>query len=441
MLDAALAQVNAGDLAAARDTLIAHWQKTRSPASADLVDLLEARVPDALTKELAAVVTPRVASSEKNLAALDGTEDPRLSRFALKALANPPFCAVSGEPFLLALAEHIARLQDARLKAELPRIRDILRARLSRKPMYERVAKKLDAIAARLPATPPRDSLEEKLHALLAPSGDAGALLAAIYAEPDDDAPRQVYADFLMKQGDPRGELIALQLARARGADPSDREVELLEAHGKKWLGPLATVLRWGKSYSATTFERGFVCVADFIDNAAKKVALIADDPAWATVETLDGGWPNMLLQRAPLRALRELKRSLIGDVWDALSQRTEPLRITTIHLGDGEPEFETIRRVLPRAEHGIVSLQTVTAAQIARHLDLDLRTLTVRSWYCPSPSLAAAKRAFATELQKLEGMATRVPTLIVSGPFSQIGTAQTVTLVRDESGTLRRRS
>ena len=36
-------------------------------------------------------------------------------------------------------------------------------------------------------------------------------LLAAIIEDPDDDAPRLVYADWLQAQGDPRGELMQLQ--------------------------------------------------------------------------------------------------------------------------------------------------------------------------------------------------------------------------------------
>jgi uncharacterized protein (TIGR02996 family) len=42
-------------------------------------------------------------------------------------------------------------------------------------------------------------------------------LLAEVYASPDDDAPRLVYADWLQERDDPRGEFIALQIARARG--------------------------------------------------------------------------------------------------------------------------------------------------------------------------------------------------------------------------------
>ena len=39
-------------------------------------------------------------------------------------------------------------------------------------------------------------------------------LLAAVFAAPDDDAPRRVYADWLLERGDPRGEFIQLQCAR-----------------------------------------------------------------------------------------------------------------------------------------------------------------------------------------------------------------------------------
>jgi uncharacterized protein (TIGR02996 family) len=42
------------------------------------------------------------------------------------------------------------------------------------------------------------------------------ALLEAVYAAPDDDAPRLVYADFLQERGLPQGELIVVQCLRER---------------------------------------------------------------------------------------------------------------------------------------------------------------------------------------------------------------------------------
>jgi uncharacterized protein (TIGR02996 family) len=88
-------------------------------------------------------------------------------------------------------------------------------------------------------------------------------LLAQIYAAPDDDAPRAVYADLLMQRGDPHGELIACQLGRPRGTQPNDRERALLSALGRNALGPLAPLLGPGYGHSATRLERGFVAVAD----------------------------------------------------------------------------------------------------------------------------------------------------------------------------------
>jgi uncharacterized protein (TIGR02996 family) len=52
--------------------------------------------------------------------------------------------------------------------------------------------------------------------------------IAAVGRDPDLDAPRLAYADWLRTRGDPRGELIALQITHG---DPV-RERELLATHG-----------------------------------------------------------------------------------------------------------------------------------------------------------------------------------------------------------------
>ncbi len=65
-------------------------------------------------------------------------------------------------------------------------------------------------------------------------------LLAAIIAEPGNRTARQVYADLLQQEGDPRGEFIATQLARSAlktraGAKALlAREDEILKKHKKK---------------------------------------------------------------------------------------------------------------------------------------------------------------------------------------------------------------
>src|SRR5262245_29630352 len=87
------------------------------------------------------------------------------------------------------------------------------------------------------------------------------AFLQAIFAAPDDDTPRLVYADWLDEHRDaPRAEFIRLQIELSRLSEDDerhwelkDRESALLEKHRAKWLGGI------GKVVSDPQFERGFV--------------------------------------------------------------------------------------------------------------------------------------------------------------------------------------
>ena len=74
--------------------------------------------------------------------------------------------------------------------------------------------------------------------------------LQAILADPDDDTPRLIYADWLEEQGDPRGEFIRVQCELAKEREHKTRSSteyqrlyqrnELLERlHKKKWLKPI----------------------------------------------------------------------------------------------------------------------------------------------------------------------------------------------------------
>jgi uncharacterized protein (TIGR02996 family) len=101
------------------------------------------------------------------------------------------------------------------------------------------------------------------------------ALLRAVLATPDDDAPRLVYADWLDEHGDPaRAAFIRTQVELARRPADPDRvlqlrkaEVALLRANRAAWT---AWVPGWAE---ARTFRRGFVegiraDAADWIANA-----------------------------------------------------------------------------------------------------------------------------------------------------------------------------
>src|SRR5204863_3882450 len=70
----------------------------------------------------------------------------------------------------------------------------------------------------------------------------------AIVEDPDDDALRLIYGDWLQQQGDPRGELIAVQqklsgVTGSRVASLPRRERALLVDHSSIWYGTLDEIL------------------------------------------------------------------------------------------------------------------------------------------------------------------------------------------------------
>jgi uncharacterized protein (TIGR02996 family) len=85
-------------------------------------------------------------------------------------------------------------------------------------------------------------------------------LLQGVKENPADDAPRLVLADWLEEHGDPRGELVRLQVHLAREGEEGPereewrrREEELRGRHAAAWVGPLQPLLRdW-------SFHRGLL--------------------------------------------------------------------------------------------------------------------------------------------------------------------------------------
>jgi uncharacterized protein (TIGR02996 family) len=89
------------------------------------------------------------------------------------------------------------------------------------------------------------------------------AFLEAIIAEPDDDAVRLIFADWLEEQSNPslnaRGEFIRVQIERhtlpaddPRQAELAEREEALLARHRQGWEGPLRQL-----GAQEVTFRRG----------------------------------------------------------------------------------------------------------------------------------------------------------------------------------------
>jgi uncharacterized protein (TIGR02996 family) len=83
---------------------------------------------------------------------------------------------------------------------------------------------------------------------------DGDALLAAVIANPDEDTPRLVYADWLQENGQPeRAEFIRLQCAPELDETSKGRAFELEEQYRSEWLGLLPQ-----RSAFECEFRRGF---------------------------------------------------------------------------------------------------------------------------------------------------------------------------------------
>lgn len=92
--------------------------------------------------------------------------------------------------------------------------------------------------------------------------------LQALLAQPEDDTLRLAMADWLDENDEPpRAEFIRVQIELARGADDRDRrrtlefrQRDLLMAHEREWVAPLAEVLQCKKGqWGGWVFRRGFV--------------------------------------------------------------------------------------------------------------------------------------------------------------------------------------
>ena len=220
-------------------------------------------------------------------------------------------------------------------------------------------------------------------------------LYAAVYATPFDDAPRSVLADHLQELGDPRGELIALQLARADADPPSDRETELLDAHRRAWLGRLAKFLRVAR------WRGGFIehATAELLDGTPA-------DPMWNTVRTLSlvdsrhHGMPAVL-GAGCFRGLRDLATIDLDGVSAILDGIAPPL----VELG------LDARKIVP-TDRGVVPARIGLYDRLVELLDLDhiwLRlaprpwTAAQLEWIFGSPITRRASRLTLSMLPPLD--------------------------------------
>jgi uncharacterized protein (TIGR02996 family) len=112
---------------------------------------------------------------------------------------------------------------------------------------------------------------------------DENAFLQAILAEPDNDEPRLVFADWLEERGDPLADFIRVQCALAGMSHDDPRRPELLTqtrdlvtAHWSKWAKRFS---KWARRFGGLSPEIRFF--RRFIRFFTMPVQLILDCPAF----------------------------------------------------------------------------------------------------------------------------------------------------------------
>jgi uncharacterized protein (TIGR02996 family) len=156
-------------------------------------------------------------------------------------------------------------------------------------------------------------------------------------AEPDEDGARLVLADLLQSMGDPRGELLALQLLN-RDPESAEKIDALVEAHQDRWIGRHREVLL------AAQFSRGFLARLELSD---ARNPTGEHDPALGSVEDLLPGTASPERYKAYVRAMTGLRRI---EVWDedtleAFEHTASPIvhvacAYPTLGLGEGLAEL-----------------------------------------------------------------------------------------------------
>jgi len=276
--------------------------------------------------------------------------DPRVADWLIDLITNVPFTSDSSLPFWATVWQAIDGQKDPRfvpLATSLPptwKIREGIRPKLGRA---------LGRAVAELPpaVTLAPDELVQiaELHQRFKPAAKGGhseaEFLAAIYADPDDDGPRMVYADWLADKGDPRAELIALQCSAEKSPANDKRIRKLLAEHGKTWLGSIAPAV--GAKFE---FARGFLSKASIKLKNGGDTQRYGDLPEWSTVEELE--W--MVPGQAPVgqeEFVRHIGPAMLnlrvaqGPSATKLLQAKQPWRIEDLLVVTSDPHL--FRRLL----------------------------------------------------------------------------------------------
>lgn len=357
-----------------------------------------------------AIVGPKSADTLRRLEALaPWCEDPRVS-VALEALVRDvPYTSDGARPVFTQAFAMLTRIADPAFLELAPSLPGCWKFRAAQRDwLAQQLERCVQAIRARRTSAPVRalDAKEKKALAVLAvpaPANKAtaprteGSLLAAITAQPREDAPRLVYADFLLEQGDPRGEFITLQFKPDKTKQELTREAALVAKHGKAWLGPLAACVN-----KEVEFRRGFVTkvVARFKNEG--EVEKFARLPEWATIEDLSfsgksvealptharprslvvsqKGLEGLLAAKTPWTSLESLTLSTTEvDTMKSLAASSLFPNVGVLRVNDGfEPELLATGWLKKVADPGVLTHNPPTEKWLPAAERLGLKRFTI---------------------------------------------------------------
>lgn len=222
-----------------------------------------------------------------------------------------------------------------------------------------------------------------------APADDS-AFLKAIVEAPDDDAPRLVYADWLVEQRRVEGEFINLQIQRARGRTTQaarDREAELLATERTALLGPFAGCM----AKSGLRFHRGFLVGGRATSNVPAHVLTrllerVQFDEGFERTARFDSllaarGPDTLQRDRLPALAPKLEDWDVDTDEWDSLVRVLSSMKLKRLRVRLGidrgaalarlfELKLESLELHCGRGNAGKLRLKTAPAS--LRHLRIE---------------------------------------------------------------------
>ncbi len=226
--------------------------------------------------------------------------DPRIAGAAFDLLKDQPFRSRGARPLYPAALALLCATADPRVETMLDVLArdhvpaDGVEGGVDFRNFFVGAVRRATKEQPRVAPSPPLDATSSALVAAVAQrSSDLARsrltrrashdeLLRRIWADPANDETRMVYADLLMEEGQPHGELIALQIERARtGGVITPREKKLLREHAREFLGPLAPAV----TLTGLEFERGFAVQVELRDKVLPEIAALTTHPAWSTVK------------------------------------------------------------------------------------------------------------------------------------------------------------